>query len=74
MELEADASILLVLEDAHAGQGDVIPNHNTEALRMLWLMRSMQISRRDMVYLLPDLESTILLLDATSCWLRDNAY
>ena len=40
-----------------------------EHLRMLWRMRSSQVSRRDMAYLLPDLDNTASSADV-ALWLK----
>ena len=37
----------------------VEPDYKSDALRILWRMRSMQVSRRDMAYLLRDLDSPL---------------
>ena len=57
-ELQPDGSILLVPED-YSRPTDTNPNNKSDALRVLWRMRSSQMLRRDMAYLLPDLESTV---------------
>ena len=57
-ELQPDGSIVLVLED-YSRPTDTNPSKKSEALRVLWGMRSSQLSRRDMAYLLPDLDSTV---------------
>ena len=57
-ELQPDGSILLVPED-YSRPTDTNPDIKSEALRVLWRMRSSQMLRRDMAYLLPDLDSTV---------------
>ena len=57
-ELQPDGSILLVPED-YSRPTDTTPDIKSEALRVLWRMRSSRMSRRDMAYLLPDLDSTV---------------
>ena len=57
-ELQPDGSILLVPED-YSRPTDTNPDNKSEALCVLWRMRSSEISRRDMAYLLPDLDSTV---------------
>ena len=62
-EVQPDGSILLVVERSNAHRDDIIPDYKSEALRVLWRMRSMQISRRDMIYLLPDLDCSVSYAD-----------
>ena len=57
-ELQPDGSILLVPED-YSRPTDTNPDIKSEALRELWRMRSSEMSRRDMAYLLRDLDSTV---------------
>ena len=67
-ELQPDGSILLVPED-YSRPTDTTPDVKSEALRVLWRMRSSQMSRRDMAYLLPDLDSTVSWADVAP-WLK----
>ena len=67
-ELQPDGSILLVPED-YSRPMDTTPDIKSEALRVLWQMRSSQMSRRDMAYLLPDLDSTVSWADVAP-WLK----
>ena len=57
-EVQPDGSILLVPKD-YSQPTDTNPDIRSEALRVLWRMRSSQMSRRDMAYVLPDLYSTV---------------
>ena len=41
--LQADGSILRLLEDHQGGREDIISNHKTMALRVLWCMQRMHI-------------------------------
>ena len=67
-ELQPDGSILLVPQD-YSRPTDTTPDIKSEALRVLWRMRSSQMSRRDMAYLLPDLDSTVSWADVAP-WLK----
>ena len=67
-ELQPDGSILLVPED-YSQPTDTNPNIKSEAFRVQWRMRSSQMSRRDMPYLLPDLDSTVSWADV-AMWLK----
>ena len=69
-EVQPDGSILLVPED-YSRPTDTNPDIKSEALRVLWRMRSShtQMSRRDMAYLLPDLDSTVSWADVAP-WLK----
>ena len=63
-ELQPDGSILLVPE------GCSWPTDtNPVTLRVLWRMRSSQMSRRDTAYLLPNLDSTVSWADVAP-WLK----
>ena len=57
-ELQPDGSILLVPHDYNRPP-DTNPDNKSEALHVLWRMRSSQMSRRDMAYLLPNLDNTV---------------
>ena len=67
-ELQPDGGILLVPED-YSRPTYTNPDIKSEALRVLWRMRSSQMSRRDMAYLLPDLDSTVSWADVAP-WLK----
>ena len=67
-ELQPDRSILQVPED-YSWPMDTNSDIKSEALRVLWRMRSSQILRRDMAYLLPDLDSTVSWADVVP-WLK----
>ena len=67
-ELQPDGSILLVPED-YSRPTDTNPYIKSEALRVLWRMRSSQMSRRGMAYLLPDQDSTVGWADVAP-WLK----
>ena len=67
-ELQPDGSILLVPED-YSRPTDTNPDIKLEALRVLWRMRSSEMSRRDMAYLLPNLDSTVSWADVAP-WLK----
>ena len=67
-ELQPDGSILLVSENESRAT-DANPDNKSEALCVLWRMCSSQTSRRDMAYLLPDLDSTIRWADVAP-WLK----
>ena len=58
-EVQPDGSILLVLERSTAHRDDIIPKYKSEALCVLWRMCNMQISRRDMIYLLPAVDCSV---------------
>ena len=57
-----------MLERANAHRDVIILDYKSEALHVLWRMRSMQISRRDMIYLPPDLDCSVSLADVAP-WL-----
>ena len=63
-ELQPDGSIVLLLED-YSRATDANPDNKAEALCVLWRMRSSQMSRRNMAYLLPDMDSTAPLAGPT---------
>ena len=67
-ELQPDGSIVLVPED-YSRPTDTNPDNKSEALRVLWRMRSSQMSHRDMAYLLPDLDSAVSWADVAP-WLK----
>ena len=67
-ELQPDGSILLVPED-YSRPTDTNSDNKWEVLRVLWRMRSSQMSRRDMAYLLPHLDSTVSWADVAP-WLK----
>ena len=67
-ELQPDGSILLVPGDNNRAT-DANPDNKSEALRVLWRMRSSQMSRHDMAYLLPDLDNTVSWADVAP-WLK----
>ena len=48
---------------------DTGPDIKSEALRVLWRMRNSQMSRRDMAYLLPDLDNIVSWADMAP-WLK----
>ena len=66
--MQPDGSILLALERSNAHRHDIILDYKSEARRVLWRMRSVPISRRDMIYLLPDLECFVSSADVAP-WL-----
>ena len=66
--MQPNGSILLVLQRSNAHRDDIIPDYKSEALCVLWRMCSMQISRRDMIYLLPDLDCSVSWADVAP-WL-----
>ena len=55
-QLQPNASILQVLAGGVTAP-PVEPDYKSDALRKLWLMRTMQVFRRDRAYLLPNLDS-----------------
>ena len=68
VQLQLDGSILLVLAGGVTGP-PVEPDYKSDALCILWRMRSMRVSRRDMAYLLPDLDSPLSWADVVP-WLN----
>ena len=67
-QLQPDGNILLVPED-YSRPTDTNRDIKSEALHVLWRMRSSQISPRDMAYLLPDLDSSVSWADVAP-WLK----
>ena len=67
-ELQPGGSIMLVPED-YSRPTETNPDNKSEALRVLWRMRSSQMSRRDMAYVLLDLDSTVSWADV-AWWLK----
>ena len=67
-ELQPDGSILLVPKDS-SRPTETNPDNKSEALRVLWRMRSSQMSRRDMAHMLPDVDSTVSWADVAP-WLK----
>ena len=67
-ELQPASSILLVPGDYNRPT-DTNPVNKSEGLRVLWRMRSSQLSRHNMAYLLPDLDSTVSWADV-ALWLK----
>ena len=67
-QLQPDGSILLVFAGGVTGP-PVEPDYKSDALRILWRMHSMQVPRRDMAYLLPDLDSPLSWADVVP-WLN----
>ena len=67
-EPQPDGSILLVPED-YIRPTDTNPDNRSEAVHVLCRMRSSQMSRREMAYLRPDLDSTVSWADVAP-WLK----
>ena len=67
-EVQPDSSILLVMERSNAHRDDIIPHYKSEQRCVLWRMHSMQISPRDMIYLLPNVDCSVSWADVAP-WL-----
>ena len=67
-EVQPAGSILLVLERSNIHRDDTIRDYKSEALRDSWRMRTMQISRQEMIYLQPDLNCSVSWADVAA-WL-----
>ena len=71
--MQPNGRILLVLERPNANRDDIIPDYKSAALRVLWRMRNTQLSCRDMIYLLPDLDSSVSRADVVLTRLSEPA-
>ena len=69
-EVQPDGSVLLVLERTNAHSDDIVPDYKSGALRVVWRMRSLPISLRDMIYLLQNLDCSVSLADVAPWWTR----